>query len=206
MLHFDDIEELVAHIFDKLDIDEPVTTVTDKDLAVEIMNELLSYEDVVLDVAKIYNDYQYNKEYFVMLLDKEDDYWHIVVEPAYDCDKQKYLGVDGYVLLHEDANSKALIDMQNNELLTPSDHEWFVIGEDDSFDSDDEDVDSTYSEETDIKEQNNIPSTHYNRKIVYKVNGEEVDKETYEKTSREIDKLYYGGIRDILDSFWKIFY
>lgn len=56
---FEDIEELVAHMFEKLDGDEPVSVVADKDLAVNIMSELLTYDNVILNFAKV-DTYDYD--------------------------------------------------------------------------------------------------------------------------------------------------
>ena len=51
------------------------------------------------------------------------------VEDIYDYEKDKYMATDGYVLFHEDVNSKALIDMENNKYADIT-HDWFTIGED----------------------------------------------------------------------------
>ena len=138
MLIFDDIEELVSHMFDEVEADKPVTVVADKDFIVEVMKEFLTYKEVSLDVVEI-NDFNYDKEYSVTLYydDEVDvDYWRICVEQSYSEELEKYFGIDGYVLFHEDVSSKAQIDITINEFTGDCDYEFFVVGEDDSFKSD----------------------------------------------------------------------
>ena len=197
-LIFEDVEELVSHMFDKVEVDESVTAVVNKDVVVEIMNEFLTYEDVVLEECNI--ELGYNREYFIVL-DQGDNYWSIGVYPAYDYENNKYYGMDGYVLFHEDINSKALVDMQNNSLFHMSSHDWFVIGEDDSFENDDDEEDTT-DEETCVAENENKsvkPAT--SSKYIYRVNDKEVNKETYDKISSELDLLLYDAFKDIINEF-----
>lgn len=130
MQNFENIEELVAHMFEKLD-DDLVSVVADKDLAVAIMKELLDYDNVILNFANV-DTYDYDKEYLVSLYDDTDtDYWYVSIEQIYNYEKEKYFGTEGYVLFHEDVNSKALVDMQNNKNIELSGYDWFTIGEED---------------------------------------------------------------------------
>ena len=149
MLNFDNIEDLVVHMFENLDNeDNCVSVVADKDLALSVVKELLDYNDVILKYANV-DDYEYDKEYIVTLHDDVDsDSWDVAIEPIYNYEKEMYFGTDGYVLFHEDVNSKAMIDMQNNENIELAGHDWFTIGEDDienDTEVDDEDSDSKYS-------------------------------------------------------------
>lgn len=131
MQNFEDIEELVSHMFEKLDGDEPVSVVADKDLAVNIMSELLTYDNVILSFANV-DTYDYDKEYLVSLYDTDTDYWYVSIDQIYDDEKERYFSVGGYVLFHEDVNSKALIDMQNNKNIELSGYDWFTIGEEEN--------------------------------------------------------------------------
>lgn len=129
MQNFKNVDELVAHMFENLDSD-PVSVVADKDLAVAVMKELLDYDDVILSFANI-DIHDYDKEYLVSLYDDVDtDYLYVSIEQAYNYGKGKYFGTDGYVLFHENVNSKALVDMQNNENIELSGYDCFVIGKD----------------------------------------------------------------------------
>lgn len=153
MLNFNTIEDLVSHMFECTDNeDNLVSVVADKEMSVEIMKELLNYENVILNSCNIDFNEEYDREYIVSLLDDVDsDNWYVNVEKSYIPDNDKYVSTDGYVLFHEDVNSKAMVDMQNNEFMPLGDHDWFVVGEADG------EIEHTY-----------------------KVNGKPVDKETYD--------------------------
>jgi len=199
MLNFNNIEELVSHMFTKLEGDEPVSVVANKDLAVAVMKELLDYDNVILNFANV-DTYDYDKEYIVSLYDATDtDYWYVDIEQIYDYEKDIYLGADGYVLFHEDVNSKALVDMQNNEFIPLEDHDWFVIGEDEEAD----DIENDNEEEVAVSAINDKavkaavkPSVA--SKESYRVNGKDVTKEEYEKALSDIEDKYLEGMRDIL--------
>lgn len=213
---FENIQDLVTQMFESCDGDEPISVVADKNLAVAIMQELLSYDDVILNFANI-DIYDYNKEYLVSLYDDTDtNYWHVSIEQIYDYEKDKYFGTDGYVLFHEDVNSKALVDMQNNEFVELSGYDWFVIG-----DKETEDLDKTVTEnENDIPTVNgkrvsvdqynafvskfapdmviktNNPSTI--SRVEYKINGINATKEEYEKALSNIENMYLDNMKDML--------
>lgn len=130
MQNFENVEDLVTYMFDKLNGEDPVSVVADKDLTISIMKELLDYDDIILDICDI-DSFEYDREYLISLRDEIDtDYWHISIEQIYNYEKEKYFGTDGYVLFHGDVNSKSLIDMQNNEYAELSGYDWFTIGED----------------------------------------------------------------------------
>lgn len=129
MQNFRDIEDLVTYMFEKLDGEESISVIANKNLAVSVMKELLNCDDIVLDICDI-NSIDYDREYIISLHDEIDtDYWHVSVEQIYNYEKEKYFGTGGYVLFHEDVNSKALVDMQKNKNIEMSGYDWFVIGE-----------------------------------------------------------------------------
>ena len=132
MLNFNNIEDLVTYMFESLDNeDNLVSVIANKDITVEIMKELLAYDNVILDLCNV-NSFEYDREYLLSLHDETNtDHWHVSVEQIYNYDKEIYLGTSGYVLFHEDVNSKALVDMQNNENIQLSEYDLFIIGEDD---------------------------------------------------------------------------
>lgn len=139
MENFNDIEHLVSYMFEKLDNeDNLVSVIAGKEMIVAIMHELLNYENVILNSCDIDDDYDYGREYIVTLFDDIDsDNWYVNVEKCYSADKNRYFSIDGYVLFHEDVNSKAMIDMQNSELAPLGEHDWFTIGEEEDSDIDD---------------------------------------------------------------------
>lgn len=194
MLNFKNAEDLVSYMFEKLGVQESVSVVADKDLALSIVKELLDYNSVILKYANV-DDYEYDKEYIVTLHDDVDsDSWDVAIEPIYNYEKEMYFGTDGYVLFHEDVNSKAMIDMQNNENIELLGHDWFVIVKDVEEDDSDEDNASDTNLSTKVKE-------------VYIVNGKEVDKETYlkiaEKINYDIEKDMNSELSDIFDMLYR---
>lgn len=153
MINFENVEALVSHMFDKVNAEDPVTVVADKDLAVDVLAELLTYNNIILEFVDI-DSYEYDKEYYVTLSLDEDknnetDYWHVSIEKAYNDVREAYWGTDGYVLFHEDINSKILVDIQNNENVEMSGRDWFIIGKDDSFESDGDEENDSEDEDTD---------------------------------------------------------
>lgn len=188
MRKYDDIEELVSDMFDIVDVDEPVSVIADKDFVVAVMQEMLTYEDTIIEYCDI-DILGYDREYFICLrYDNDDECYYICIDRIYDYNSEKYIGTCGYVLFHEDANSKALIDMQNNEMSFLTGHDWFVIGEDDSFEADDEDA---IDEKAGVAaKENDEPKPFSHNKYVYRVNGVETDKETYEKFSKIFDSMF----------------
>ena len=155
MLNFDNIEDLVFYMFVNLDSeDNIVSVIADKEMIIEIMHQLLSFEDVFLNSCLIDYNADYDKEYIISLSYNEiSDNWYVNIEKSYLSDKGKYISSGGYVLFHEDVNSKAMIDMQNNEFMPLGEHDLFVIGE--------EDFESKVHD--------------------YMVNGKHVDKKTFDK-------------------------
>lgn len=163
MLSFENIENLVTYMFKQVNLEEDISVVANKELSVSIIQELLEYNNVILKYAKV-DDYEYDKEYIVTLHDDCDsDSWDIAIESIYNYEKEMYFGTDGYVLFHEDVNSKAMLDMQNNENIELSGHDWFTIGEEDDGNDSEKD-----NEESEIEH-------------TYTVNGKSVDKEIFDK-------------------------
>ncbi len=150
MLNFENIENLVPHMFDNLDNeDNLVSVIANKKMVTDIMVELLNYKNVILESCELDYDEEYDREYIVSLFDDvESDNWHINVEKCYLLEKQKYVATEGYVLFHEDVNSKALIDMQNNECMPLGDYDWFTIGNEEleGINEDDNDVETNLNE------------------------------------------------------------
>lgn len=145
VLNFENIEDLVSHMFENLDNeDNLVSVIANKQMTTDIMAELLNYKSVILESCEIDYAEEYDREYIVSLFDDvESDYWYVNVEKCYLSEKEKYVATEGYVLFHEDVNSKALIDMQNNEYVSLGEHDWFTVG-----DPEDSELDENTSNET----------------------------------------------------------
>ena len=164
MLNFENYEYIADYMKDYInDVNDSISDVTNKDMAVEIMYELLRWEDVNLSKCNIEHDSYYDKEYLITLYYDPDDNDKICVdvEEAYSDALDRYIVGSDSVLFYEDVNSKALIDMENNPFFENIFHDWLTIGleesedfnEDDSkaengldaSDSEDESTDSGYS-------------------------------------------------------------
>lgn len=125
MLEFETVEDLVEYMFDNLAHHELVSAVAGRELSVEIMREMLTYQDTVLTVCHI-DAHGYGREYLVSLYDDEDCR-RMDVEPIYDDTQGTCAGTDGYVLFHEDVNCKAYIDLKSNDFTQDLTCDWFVI-------------------------------------------------------------------------------
>ena len=212
MLNFDNIEDLVAYMFKNLDNeDNCVSVVANKDLALSIVKELLDYNDVILKYANVDDyEYEYDKEYIVTLHDDvNSDSWDIAIEPIYNYEKEMYLGTDGYVLFHEDVNSKAMIDMQNNENIELSGHDLFVIGED--VDSDINNEDNT--ENSDPDTDNEDTDSGYIATVKVSLDTDEAEKlirDMEKNMKRELfgmfDLLYRPYLYDYYPFTTRLFY
>ena len=131
MLNFENIEDLVSHMFANLGNENNlVSVIANKQMITDIMVKLLNYKNVILNSCDIDYEEEYDREYIVSLFDDaESDNWYVNVGKSYLPEKEKYVATEGYVLFHEDVNSKAMVDMQNNEYMSLGEHDWFTIGE-----------------------------------------------------------------------------
>lgn len=194
MLNFENIEDLVSHMFEKLDGDEPVSIVANKELSVSIIQELLEYKNVILKYANV-DDYEYDKEYIVTLHnDCDADSWDIAIEQIYNYEKEMYFGTDGYVLFHEDVNSKAMLDMQNNENIELSGHDWFTIGEEELEDTEEDD------NGTELDDDHEDDSKDSGYSVTIKVG---LDSEEAEEMIRDMRKNFQREISDMFDWLYR---
>lgn len=198
MLNFNNIEDLVSHMFEKLDGDEPVSVVANKELSVSIIQELLEYKNVILKYANV-DDWEYDKEYIVTLHEDCDTAsWDVSIEPIYNYEKEMYFGTDGYVLFHEDVNSKAIIDMQNNENIELSGHDWFTIGEEEDIDPNEGGKDD---EETDLDDDNHEDdSKDSGYSVTVKVG---LDTEEAEEMIRDMEKNLNRHVSNMFDMLYR---
>ena len=147
MLNFKDIDVLLQYMFDKQNDCALASVVADKDLTVEIMKELFTYDDIILDLCEIDN-FEYDKEYLISLCNKDDpDFCHVCIEQMYNYETKKYRATDGYVLFYENASSKAQIDVTENEFCDVCGYDWFKLGEDDNDFEEDLEIDYQTDEE-----------------------------------------------------------
>lgn len=136
---FKSIEDLVENIFDLITYDDPVSVVLHKNMAVDVLNELMQYDDMVLEYCDI-DTFSYDKEYLLTVY-FGDNQWHVTIEQAYDFKKKKYIPAFGTVLFHEDVNSKSQIDIENDLVSDVTDMYWFEIDDNADFYDDECDYD-----------------------------------------------------------------
>lgn len=175
MLNFGNSEDLVSHMFENLDNDANlVSVIANKQMTTDIMVELLNYKNVILESCEIDYEEEYDREYIVSLFnDVESDFWYVNVEKCYLIEKNKYVSTDGYVLFHEDVNSKAMIDMQNNEYIPLGDHDWFTISEEEELEDTDE---YGSNEETDLDNVSDEDDSGYSITVKVGLDTDEAEK------------------------------
>ena len=184
MLNFENIEDLASYMFDNLDNEEHlITVIANKQMTTDIMVELLNYKNVILESCEIDYEEEYDREYIVSLFDDtESDNWYVNVEKCYLSEKGKYVSTEGYVLFHEDVNSKAMVDMQNNEYVSLCEHDWFTIGEEELEDVEEDNCD----EGTDLDVDSDDESTDSGYSITVKVG---LDSNETEKMIRDMSDM-----------------
>lgn len=201
MLNFENIEDLVSHMFANLDNENNlVSVIANKQMSTNIMIELLNYKNVFLDSCEIDYEEDYSREYIVSLFDDvESDNWHINVEKCYLPEKEKYISTEGYVLFHEHVNSKALIDMQNNEYMPLGDHDWFTIGDEDLENTDENDSnEKTDLDEADADSEDEFADSGYS--VTVKVS---LDTDEAERMIRDMRKNFQNEVSGMFDLLYR---
>lgn len=169
-------------MYDVVTDEWPVTAIVGKDMAIDMMQEFLSYDKTNLLSVEL-DTYKYDREYQVVLTyDSDDETYSFYVNFAYDYETEQYYGMDGVVLFHEDVNSKALVDMQSNECAYMTEHDWFTFDNDVDESEDDEVSDEEY---TDIKENKDTGSKYF-------LNGKQVTKKEYAEAYDSVQELFKG--------------
>lgn len=199
MLNFENIEDLVSHMFANLDNENNlVSVITNKSMTTDIMVELLNYKNVILNSCDIDYEEEYDREYIVSLFDDvESDNWYVNVEKSYLPEKEKYVATEGYVLFHEDVNSKAMVDMQNSKVFPLDDHDWFTVGETE-FDETDEDGNNKDIDLDDVSDKDESTDSGYS--ITVKVG---LDTDEAEKIIRDMRKNFQRELSGMFDMLYR---
>lgn len=194
MINFEDIEELIDYMFENCE-EQTVSVIANKEIVTDILKELLCYEDTEVDICELDNDEEYDREYTVVLYKNPDvDKWTFGVEKIYLEDQDKYIFTGDYVLFHEDVNSKALIDAQNNEYMPIREHEWFTIGEEESEDID-EDLEADSDNNSDEDDTNDSGYS-----VTIKVG---LDTDEAEKMIRDMRKNFRREFSGMVDWLYR---
>ena len=157
-----------------------ISAYVDYKLAKSLVEILISMGNSIGAILEL-EDYEmshYDKEYCVYLT--EDG---ITCEKIFN-DGGYYNGGGDISYVHEDCNSKLLSHIDSKTIYE------FGIGEDD--------CDCDCSECACKKDEK--PTT--TSSATYRVNGKEVDKDTYEKALNELDEKYLDNVQDMLLNYF----
>lgn len=197
MINFEDIEKLVDYMFENLDDkDNIISVIANKDVILDIMHELYNYNNVIINTCDIEDKFDYDKEYRLSLYnDVDEENWYVDIIPIYDAIDNRYSASDGFTLFHEDVNSKAMIDMQNNKVFPLENHDWFTIGEDES-----DDVDETNdgTELNDDDPDDELDDSDYS--VTIKVG---LDPEEAEEMIRDMNRNLNRHVSNMFDMLYK---
>lgn len=195
MLNFENYEYIADYMKNYIDdVNDSISVVTNKDMTVEIMYELLQWEDINLSKCNIEHESYYDKEYMITLYCDPDDNKKICVdvEEAYSDDLGRYIVGSDSVLFYEDVNSKALIDIENNPFFENVFHDWFTIGKEGSDDTDETD------EEIELDDDFEDESTDSGYSVTIKFG---LDTEEAEEMIRDMNRNSNRHISDMFDMF-----
>ena len=193
--HYEDIADYMKNYID--DENDSISVVVNKDMAVEIMYELLRWEDVNLSKCNIEHESYYDKEYMITLYCDPDDNNKICVdvEEAYSADLGRYIVGSDSVLFYEDVNSKALIDMENNPFFENVFHNWFTIGEEDI---EEENADADDDDDTDLEDAKETEDSGYS--VTIKVG---LDTDEAKEMIRDMERNLNRHVCDMFDMLYR---
>ena len=202
-LYFDNFEDLactVADTYDALDYDEEdVAIIAKYEGARQIIKELLCIGYDIHSINVIDEEYgEYDAEYIISLYD--DEVWcePMLRENGYITDDSPVM----YIL--DNCSSKVIPYCKGNTVYE------VTVGDDDC--DCDECEGYTVNGEPVTKEEfdsyvsqfkhDEKPTTASTAKSTYKINGKEVDKDTYEKALNELDEKYLDNVQDMLLNYF----
>ena len=206
-----DLTDTITALLGDIDDDYPVISIYGK---YDVIKDIL--EDLIMSGVSIANEIElqdydvahYDKE-FVLYLTKNGTN----VEKTYDVESDKYLsGSADISFIHEDCNSKLIKYVDSKTIYE------FGYDEDDECDCDECGCDEcddceegfTVNGKPVSKEKFDSYTSHFihdekptttSTKSVYKINGKEVDKDTYESALADIEDRYLDNVRDMLLSY-----
>ena len=175
-----------------------ISAYVDYKLAKSLVEILISMGNSIGAILEL-EDYEmshYDKEYCIYLT--EDG---ITCEKTFN-DGSYYNGGGDISYVHEDCNSKLLSHIDSKAIYE------FGIDEDDDCSCDDCEEGFTINGKPATKEEfdnyvsqfkhDEKPTTASTSSSTYRVNGKEVDKDTYEKALNELDDKYLDNVQDML--------
>lgn len=189
MITFINIDNLCEHIIDMAE-KEVVNMIAHRGIILETLRCIEHSYNIKIGCIDIDFVNDYDKEYTLCTYyDDDSDLLNVSIEKLFDEEKNCYLGVDGYVLIHENANSRALRDILDNHNSEVSDYDWFAIGEDDA----EEPV--RYNNIVENKNTDKISVKHL------KNDEEEIHGVILSSSDGDICNIYSYYMADIFDNF-----
>ena len=178
ILTFDEIEDIIDIFIDKLyHTDKTVALITNKELVEYAMDELLN--DDCITVKRV--DLELDSEDVEYMISVDDD-GYVVVQPVEYYD-DKYFNDIEYAFV----DMNGCVEQMTIDNLLDRNVEIVLFGYEDECGCDE-------CECTCKKDEKPTTSTT----ATYRVNGEEVDKDTYESALADIEDRYMDNIRDML--------
>ena len=206
-----DLADTITALLGDIDDDYPVISVYGK---YDVIKDI--FEDLIMSGVSIANEIElqdydvahYNKE-FVLYLTKNG----VNVEKTYDVESDVYLsGSADISFIHEDCNSKLIKYVDSKTIYE------FGYDEDDECDCDECDECDGCEEGFTVngrpvsKEEFDSYTSHFihdekpttTSTATYRVNGKEVDKDTYESALADIEDRCLDNVRDMLLGYCEI--
>lgn len=196
ILAFDEIEDIVNVFIHKLyNTDKTVALITNKALVEYAMGELLPNEDITVRRVDLELSNE-DAEYMISV----DDYGYMVVQPVEYYDDKYFNGIE-YAFVDMDG----CVDQVTINNLIGRDVSVVLFGLEDSSDNYIINGENATKEEFDayvaqFRKTDENPIT--TSTATYKVNGKEVDRETYEKALNELDEKYLDNVQDMLLNYF----
>ena len=185
ILTFDKIEDIVDIFIDKVyQTDKTVALITNKELVEYAMDVLLNDDCITVKRVDLELDSE-DVEYMVSV----DDDGYMVVQPIEYYDDKYFNGIEYAFVDMDGCVSQVTIDNLLNR-----DVPVVLFGYDDSCECDEC--------ECACQKENKPTTTSSTSSTTYKVNGKEVDKETYEKALNELDEKYLDNVQDMLLNYF----
>ena len=205
ILTFDEIEDIVDIFIDKVyHTDKTVALITNKELVEYAMDVLLN--DDCITVKRV--DLELDSEYAEYMISVDDD-GYMVVQPVEYYD-DKYFNDIEYAFVGMDG----CVEQMTIDNLLDRDVEITLFGIDDECNCDEcddcEEEGFTVNGKPATKEEFDkyVSQFKHDEKpattstTTYRVNGKEVDKDTYEKALNELDEKYLDNVQDMLLNYF----
>ena len=181
ILTFDEIEDIVDIFIDKVyHTDKTVALITDKELVEYAMDELLNDDYITIKRVDLELDSE-DAEYMISV----DDDGYMVVQPVEYYDDKYFKDIE-YAFVDMDG----CVEQMTIDNLLDRDVSVVLFGYENECDCDECECACKKDEK---------PTT---ASTTYRVNGKEVDKETYKKALNELDEKYLDNVQDMLLNYF----